>query len=252
MQFSRYNRGLLFIPEIVFQCPHIMVLNLEENYIREINDEIGLLTRLEELIIYDNLISEIPTALCETKLKRLDLSNNVIRTINLNMFNIITLLYLDFSHNEINELPEEISKLINLKLLDISSNDLISIPKTICDLPNLQFLDISNNNITELHNIAMLKQLKEFYCLYNKLNDFPIEIIELLQNDYERKVIIGLDKTSYNITNNFYYGKTMTLLFDAILDDFECPFITNLIILKSDNNIYVPVKFGFPCAISYY
>ena len=59
MNYSRYNSGLLFIPDVLFQCPQIISLNLEENYISEISDEIGLLTRLEELIIYDNLINGI-------------------------------------------------------------------------------------------------------------------------------------------------------------------------------------------------
>ena len=150
----------------------------------------------------------------------------------------------------------EISKLIFLRHLDISNNDLSCIPDSIA-LLSLEFLDISNNNIIALPTnlIANLPKLKELYILHNKLSDIYSDFIVILN-----KIIIGLDITSYNIINNFYYGKNIIITTDInneLNEDItlmtttskstiiECPFLEIAFILKPI------IKTWFPCSITY-
>lgn len=246
MNYSRYNSGLLFIPDVLFQCPQIISLNLEENYISEISDEIGLLTRLEELIIYDNLISDIPDTICATKLKYLDISNNVFRELRPSLFNVYTLIYIDVSYNDLTEIPDVISNLLNLKKLDISNNNISGIPDNITNLPCLEFLDLSNNKLVALPDgiITKLTNLKEIYLLSNNFGELPIEFIT-----NKNIVLIGLDFSSYSIINNYYYGKHFAIFEDGVFDDIiYCP---NLIQALLPTPHKKNIKTWYSCSVLY-
>lgn len=249
MHFARYNKGLLFFPEILFQCIDINVINLEENYIRTIDAEIGLLTNLTDLIVYDNLISVLPPELqLNTKLRYFDISNNYLTSIPPFLFNRLTITFLDFSHNYIESLPDEITELVNLKHLNISDNGIEELPRNLADMTSLVFLDISNNKIGSLpNNLSNLTKLTEFYMVSNKIEDLPIDFI--LYFAYSNPPIsLGLNISSYLITNNIYYGKNLMLLEDIdteidIINTIECPLLEFLVI-PSKNTL---IKSGYPC-----
>lgn len=63
--------------KLIFQLPHISVLNLSKNQLKQLPDEIGRLAELTELDISFNHLETLPSHLGEcTQLTKLDVSNN--------------------------------------------------------------------------------------------------------------------------------------------------------------------------------
>ena len=77
--------------------------------------------------------------------KKLDLSNQGLRSIPESVFEDRDLTSLDLSMNQLRKIPESISQLSNLTKLDLSGNQLITIPKSISQLSNLTELDLEDN-----------------------------------------------------------------------------------------------------------
>ncbi|MFN6474362.1 MAG: COR domain-containing protein [Nostoc sp. SerVER01] len=98
-------------------------LDLSGKGLTELPPEIGKLSNLTLLSLYENQISEIPEWIGQ-------LSN-------------LTLLSL--YNNQITEIPEWIGKLSNLTVLCLDNNQITEIPEYLEKLPNLQQLDLRRN-----------------------------------------------------------------------------------------------------------
>lgn len=110
--------------------------------------EIGLLTQLTDLILYDNQIQHLP--------KEIE--------------NLTAVKEIFISHNNIQELPPEIGKLKSLAILRLHKNQLKKLPKEIGQLKKLHTLSLSENPIEEIpEEIKKLKKLKTL-----KLRETPI------------------------------------------------------------------------------
>ncbi len=128
-------------------------------------------TRLEELFLRDNSITDISVLSELTKLKRLDCtSNSIIKFPTINSLEILIA-----SHNNIQELP----LLKNLIKLSITNNKL----NTIVNYPNLLTLECDFNRIT---TILQNNTITELYCSRNMLKSLPsllnISIIHCYNN----------------------------------------------------------------------
>ncbi len=107
---------------------HPKVLNLGSLGLDSLPLEIGELTQLTTLNLYDNELKSLPQEI--GKLKQLE--------------------YLELEGNAIKELPESLGNLKNLKRLNLSRNQLTTLPENIGNLTDLQRLNINYNPLEKL------------------------------------------------------------------------------------------------------
>lgn len=139
-------------------------LNLEENAIEKIEN---LNTpNLIVLNLSDNRIIKIENLGKLTKLEKLDMSNNLIGTIE-NMQHLKNLIHLNLSFNVIQEI-QNIDHLCKLKLLNLSNNTISKIIN-LDNLKNLVELNLCYNFIRVLENIGSLLSLKYIDLSYNAI-----------------------------------------------------------------------------------
>lgn len=220
------NNKLDSLPESVFMLRNIKSLDFSLNKINKLPPNIGSCSSLVELLLQNNLIKEIPfnlsglqslevlnlssnqLDLCPNfnklrKLKKLDLSQNSIKSIEKSSFDgLINLDQLILGKNQIKYLDESsFSSLQNLTILDLRENKLnnfnvaLNTPKldslilAFNSITSLSFLskseellklnvfDIKNNKIETLDpSILTLKNLQTLDISNNDLTDIPSEL----------------------------------------------------------------------------
>ncbi|MDE5124397.1 MAG: leucine-rich repeat domain-containing protein, partial [Trichodesmium sp. St19_bin1] len=112
--------------------------------------------------------------------KKLDLSNQGLRSIPESVFEDRDLTSLDLSMNQLRTIPKSISQLSNLTELDLSMNQLRTIPKSISQLSNLKELNLSGNQlITIPESISQLSNLTVLDLSMNELITIPESISQL-------------------------------------------------------------------------
>jgi hypothetical protein len=142
---------------------------------------------LEELIVNDNRLTEIPHTL--PKLLRMDASNNKIEKINFSK----ALERLHLKNNPISMIPE-LPKLYHLDLSTTGIRHLHSLPK-------LRYLDVS---YTEIQTIPAMTSLEHLLC-----NESSVSDISKL-NDLH-----SLEITGSKIVRVQYFKNLMTLVYHA-------------------------------------
>ena len=168
-------------------------LSLRGSYLQgEIPSEIGKLTNLEYIDLYDNqLIGDIPSELGNlSNLKHLNLGSNYLTgKIPSELGNLSNLERLNLSSNHLTgEIPTEIWNLTNLEYLSIGYNQLVGeIPVEIGKLTDLEELRLDGNILTseipgELGKLTNLRNLHlDFNFLTGKV---PLELINLTNLQY--------------------------------------------------------------------
>ncbi|KAG0435733.1 Protein phosphatase 1 regulatory subunit 7 [Dictyocoela muelleri] len=154
-----------------------------------------------EAILFRNKIKKMQFKTKYLKLVNLDLSDNKIEQIeNLEMIPNIRLL--DLSFNLIKTI--DMICLNSLEELYLISNDLREIPKIEC--PKLKKLDLANNTISEIKNLEKLISLEELYLANNKIDQIKnlkslnqMKILGLQNNILERIDCFDLPENIENI-----------------------------------------------------
>ncbi|MEI6747121.1 MAG: leucine-rich repeat domain-containing protein, partial [Methylococcaceae bacterium] len=119
---------------------------------------IGQLAKLEQLILENNRLKELPNSLSKlSKLEWLKLGNNRLLTI-----------------------PEVIGRISNLKVLCCEGNQIREVPEYICRLPNLVILNLDYNQIETLPDFTKLEKLRSLDVSNNKLTEIPESLIRSL------------------------------------------------------------------------
>ena len=145
--------------------------------IQSIPQELGLLTKLQELWLIYNRLQSIPIEIGKLKMLRI-----------LHLFG-----------NKLQTIPKEIGQLKMLQILSLHHNCLQSIPKELGQLPVLYTLFLSNNKLKtipkELGQLTMLGSL-ELHC--NQLQSIPKELGQLpklrhFRLDTNLKNLINMD-----------------------------------------------------------
>ena len=168
-------------------------LSLRGSYLQgEIPSEIGKLTNLEYIDLYDNqLTGEIPAELENlSNLKHLNLGSNYLTgKIPSELGNLSNLEHLNLSSNQLTEeIPTEIWNLTNLEYLSIGYNQLVGeIPVEIGKLTDLEELRLDGNILTSEipAELGKLTNLKNLHLGFNFLTGkIPLELINLTNLQY--------------------------------------------------------------------
>jgi hypothetical protein len=143
--------------------------------------EIGRLSALRQLILYDTQLTSVPAEIGQlTSLKWLDLGSNQLTSLPAEIGQLTALRELDLYNNQLTNLPAEIGQLASLEWLDLANNKLTSLPAEIGQLTALRGLYLNNNQLMCMPaEIGQLMSLTELYLNDNKLTSVPAEILQL-------------------------------------------------------------------------
>ncbi|XP_077869914.1 uncharacterized protein LOC144362659, partial [Saccoglossus kowalevskii] len=137
---------------------HLRILNLSGNGLTIVPQEIGECHELQKLNLSFNKFAKIPDSLCALEQ--------------------LTELYME--SNALTAIPDEISKLKNLKILNLNNNNIAKIPDSLGALEQLTDLNMGFNALTTIPSGIKNLKLRLLRLNYNKLKEFPWQIIEEL------------------------------------------------------------------------
>ncbi|KAJ3983948.1 L domain-like protein [Lentinula detonsa] len=191
---------------------HLKRLCLRQNHISVLDPDVfQLLTKLEELDLYDNKIKDPGHALNHlSNLSVLDLSFNLLRSIPESISLLTSLKTIYFVQNRISKITC-LDNLTSLRSLELGGNRIRKI-ENLDALVNLEELWLGKNKITKLENISKLQNMKILSIQSNRIT--VIEGLEELTNLEELylshngvKKLEGLDKNinlrTLDVGNNF-------------------------------------------------
>ncbi|KAI1348603.1 hypothetical protein F5Y01DRAFT_306688 [Xylaria sp. FL0043] len=164
-------------------------LCLRQNLVQDIEGLSDLAATLEELDLYDNLISRIQGLDNLTNLTSLDLSFNKIKHIK-NISNLTNLTDLFFVSNKISRI-EGLDTLVNLRNLELGSNKIREI-QNLDALVNLEELWLAKNKISDLHGLGGLPKLRLLSIQSNRISDLsPLREVPQLEELYVSHNALG-------------------------------------------------------------
>ncbi|KAI8961972.1 protein phosphatases PP1 regulatory subunit sds22 [Daldinia sp. FL1419] len=160
----------------------VVRLCLRQNLVQHIEGLSGLGPTLEELDLYDNLISHVRGLDDLTKLTTLDLSFNKIKHIK-HIEHLTELTDLFFVSNKISTI-DGLSTLTKLRQLELGSNRIREI-KNLDGLKSLEELWLAKNKITELKGLGGLPKLRLLSIQSNRIKDLsPLREVPQLEELY--------------------------------------------------------------------
>ena len=110
-------------------------------------------TRFKHLDLSENQLTECPNVYTVQRgfgwheLVELDLSNNQLKSIQKEVFEMESLEDLNLSHNRIEIIPENIFFSLSLRVLELDHNELQTLPSSLSDSA-ISYLDLSYNRFT--------------------------------------------------------------------------------------------------------
>lgn len=168
------------------------ILELKNKDLKELPEEIGLLTELKKLDLSQNELTCLPNEIGQ--LKRLQ--------------------ELNLAHNKLVTVPDTIQSLTHLERLNLSQNRLVELPTSLFMLPKLKYLNVNHNEIGKLPpQISMLTNLGELYVENNLLTDIPLslkrlhklEVLSLRKNRLKIPPEVAARSDSPSTIFNFYF-----------------------------------------------
>ena len=163
---------LFTIPASFGQLQKVEILKLESCCLSEFPEVLLQLQSLQDLDLGHNLLSSLPDKFDKLHLKRLNLQDNLFRSLPQALGNHSKLQYLNLSSCRFNEWPPVISKLRNLKDLYMSGNLIHTLPRDLksCDVLTLSLGCNPLENLTEsLEELKGVVKLFLTNCLLRKI-----------------------------------------------------------------------------------
>lgn len=160
LDLSRMSLGEL--PPEIGLLSNLQHLNLWDTKIRNLPPEIGQLTNLESLDLGANRLTSLPVEIQKLgKLQSLNLYSNEFNEFPTIVLQLSSLEKLDLCYNQLSELPTQISQLTALSHLTLCHNQLTNLPAEIGLLANLCDLDLNYNDLTYLPDLGDLDKFTE-------------------------------------------------------------------------------------------
>lgn len=200
------SNQLTLLPPNLGDLNTLTVLDLHDNLLKELPNEIGLLTCLNKLNVSHNRLSGLPPDFFKLgSLRDLNLAKNELRHLSEEISQLNMLQKLDVSYNEmaslpsgigyltkithfsmsdnrIKELPLEMSFLRDLVSLDANRNQLVTLGDSLSDLTKLELLYIAHNQIRSFPNLKNCTHLKELHMGFNAVSSLSTEDFECIPN----------------------------------------------------------------------
>jgi Leucine-rich repeat (LRR) protein len=234
------NNGLSgSIPSELGNLSHLHSLYLYNNQLSSIPAELGNLSNLSMLQLSYNKLSSIPAELGNlSSLEFLSLGDNEqLSFIPAELGNLSHLHYLYLYNTKLSSIPAELGNLSNLETLYLSDNQLSSIPAELGNLSRLSILYLSNNQLSsipaELGNLSNLHQL---HMSYNQLSSIPAELgnlsnLSLLLLRYNQLSSIPAELGNLSNLTQLYLSNNQLSFIPAMLWN-----LSNLSYLNLSNN----------------
>ncbi|KAK8866903.1 hypothetical protein M9Y10_009871 [Tritrichomonas musculus] len=160
-----------------------------------------------------NNIQSLLNSQSNPSVTHLDLSNNLVESIDESIHNHRELIHLNLSSNFITKIQN--LNISSLKVLDLSNNK-ISVIENLENLIKLESLDLQNNRIHSLFLLSPLKLLSSLNISYNPLFDFSFE------NLFPNLTSLTLDHCfldSFQSINMFKQLRKLSLSHNKISED---------------------------------
>ncbi|CAF4153621.1 unnamed protein product, partial [Adineta steineri] len=155
--------------------------NLDDQTIRSIPAEIGQLTLLRTLRIYDSPVLHLPKEFGNlNQLTNLTINNSYLYDLPTTIENLSALQTLELSYNKLKTLPSTFGKLYYLVTLLLDHNELISLPSTMSSIAYLRTLDIQSNQLTSINELKNINQLRNLYAQNCNIKYLPMNIQYLI------------------------------------------------------------------------
>ncbi|XP_058110374.1 LRR repeats and ubiquitin-like domain-containing protein At2g30105 isoform X1 [Magnolia sinica] len=175
---------LKVVPEEIWACGEVRVLDISNNSIQEIPAKIGSLRSIHKLLLNANDISDESikwegiTSL--KSLTVLSLSQNHLATLPPAIGALTSLQQLHISNNKLTSLPAEIGLLSQLQILKASNNRISSVPSSLGNCYSLIEVDFSSNLLVELpETFGNLRNLKVLHLSNNGLKLLPPSLFKM-------------------------------------------------------------------------
>jgi len=157
-------RNQTIIPEKIFLCEHLIVLDLSSSSLKEIPKSISKLKRIKQLNLDYNNLYQLPDEICQLEqLTELSVTNNVLANLPRNIGHLSQLQQLFLNSNRLNSLPDSMQHLKNLTELTLNNNQLETFPTDIGKLYSIISLEAANNKLETLpesfYNLSTLISL---------------------------------------------------------------------------------------------
>ncbi len=175
--------NLKSLPEEIGNLTWLSHLSLYDNQLTALPDSFGNLTGLSELLLSNNRLSALPDSFGNlTRLSHLSLYDNQLSALPDFFGNLTKLSELALSNNQLSALPDSFGNLTKLIGLNLSNNQLSALPDSFGNFTKLRFLHLSNNQLTALPNsFGNLTGLSELDLDNNQLTALPPGIFRLPQ-----------------------------------------------------------------------
>lgn len=145
------------------------------------------------LKLVNNHLRRLPEELFKaSQLRRLDLSQNLLETVQANLLGMPNLEYLNLSHNHLKELPETEDWSPQLLSLDLTKNSLQTLPSSI-QHSSIEILNLRENQFTTIPRC--LCRIKTLTCL--DLSHMPISSLPKEMENLDK--LVNLNVTNANI-----------------------------------------------------
>lgn len=194
------------LPRSIGKLTNLKKLQIESG-INQLPPEIGLLTQLEELELWNTNLETLPPEIGQLKQLRLfDVSSLQLKTLPKEFGEMTALEKIDLEGNHLVSLPDEFCRLGKLTELDLSDNQLEALPAEFGKLVRLEKLDLSSNNLSSLpSSIGNLTALIELDAVSNPLTSLPPEITKLPPDaslNIERGGLVGIPDSVWRFINH--------------------------------------------------
>ena len=156
-------------------------LHLPLEGIRSLPGEIGKLTNLTTLDLFNNQLTSVPAELGKlTRLTSLDLGSNQLRSVPAELGRLTNLTTLVLGDNQLRSVPAELGNLTNLTTLYLYDNQLTSVPAELGKLCSLTTLYLVHNQLTSVPaELGKLTNLTRLILGSSRLRRVPAELGKL-------------------------------------------------------------------------
>ena len=123
------------------------IFKIDQNRLAALNFNIGRCVHLQELVLTENYICELPTSVGDlTQLTNFNADRNRLEYLPAQIGNLVNLGVLSLRENQLRSVPSEIGTCRELHVLDVSGNRLQHLPFTLTNL-NLKALWLAENQV---------------------------------------------------------------------------------------------------------